>query len=535
MVAPGSRSTPLALAVMRNPTISVEVFHDERTAGFAALGVGLATGVPAVVVCSSGTAAAHFFAPVIEASLSCVPMIVCTADRPPHLRDVGAPQTVDQTKMFGDAVRWFHDPGVPTAIPATTWRALASRTFDQTQGIHPGPVHLNLPFDEPLYGDATELPIARPKRWSRSVVGDVVSDPVVDECVALFAGRQGIFVAGKKTPSNLCDLAHKLGWPVFADPRSGVRHQHNNVIAAFDSLLRIPEMKQATYPDVVVCVGEPPASKVLSQWLASVDCDVVQLQEVDRVIDPLHRVSHRYVCDVQDLFARVLDQTPAAASGEWLNRWAVAEKLAQSVIDDWTGENWSEIAVSRTLSRAALDESQIMVSSSMPIRDCEWFGSYLQDVTVLSNRGANGIDGVMSTAIGAALATTQTTYVLIGDVAFLHDSNALLGLAIRGTDVRVVVTNNDGGSIFSFLPQAGLVTTDEFELMYGTPHGVKIESLCQAHGLVYHCVNSVDELMESLQHVGPIVIEARFDRGVNVGQHDAVNTAIQNAVMKAMA
>lgn len=534
MVAPGSRSTPLALAVLRNTNIAVEVFHDERTAGFAALGVGLSSGTPAVLICSSGTAAAHFFAPVIEAHLSCVPMIVCTADRPSHLRDIGAPQTVDQVKMFGDAVRWFHDPGVPTAIPKSTWRALASRTFEETQGSRPGPVHLNLPFDEPLYGDTTELPNARPSRWSRTIMSSGVADAEVEVCVSLLSGRRGIFIAGKKTPRNIYDVAQKLGWPIFADPRSGVRRDHDNVIAAFDSLLRISELKDVSTPDVVVCVGEPPASKVLSQWLASLDCDVVQLQYVDRVIDPLHRVSHRVICDLQELCARVADTSLVGASPEWLSHWKSAEKVAQSVIDDWTHQNWSEMTVSRVLSHSAADGSQVMVSSSMPVRDFEWFGGYLREIDVFSNRGANGIDGVMSTAIGAAAATGKTTYVLIGDVAFLHDSNALLGLAQRSCDLRIVVTNNDGGSIFSFLPQADLVTPAEFEQLYGTPHGVDVEALCRAHGLTYVRVSSAKELEDSLHHVGPVVIEARFDRSVNVGQHDAVNALIRSAVLAAM-
>ncbi|MEY3805328.1 MAG: 2-succinyl-5-enolpyruvyl-6-hydroxy-3-cyclohexene-carboxylic-acid synthase [Actinomycetota bacterium] len=530
MLAPGSRSTPLALALVSHTGISTQIFHDERNAGFAALGVGVTTGVPAVVLCSSGTAAAHFYASVIEADASCIPMIVCTADRPPHLRDVAAPQTIDQTKLFGDAVRWFHDPGVPTAIPSSTWRALAARIVDETRRHSPGPVHVNLPFDEPLFGVPGDLPAPRSQRWSSTHLGSELSSTAVTELAQMFSQRRGVFIAGRRTPIEILRCAENLGWPIFADPRSGVRVSHDNVIAGFDALLRIPEMTRRYEPDIVVSIGEAPASKVLSQWLSSLECDIVQVHDDDKVKDPLHKVSHAYMCDTSHLFSRLCDENMSNVNGEWLTSWKNSDEIAQDVISKWTSHHWSEISVSRVLSQSMGRGSQLVVSSSMPIRDFEWFGDVLDNVDVFANRGANGIDGVVSTAIGAAVATQKTTYVLIGDVAFLHDSNSLLNLSTRGVDLRIVVTNNDGGSIFSFLPQAQHVENEQFEKIYGTPHGVVLASLCEAHNVRHVDVSSGEELRTALTNEGPIVIECRFDRGINVGLHDEVHRLVTDAV-----
>jgi len=534
IVSPGSRSTPLALAVMREPLLSVQVFHDERSAAFAGLGIGLSTGAPAVVVCSSGTAGAHFYAAVIEAHMSNVPMIVCTADRPSHLRDISAPQTIDQTKMFGDAVRWFHDPGVPVLETQHTWRALASRACASSLGVRPGPVHLNLPFDEPLFGEPLDLPDARENVWSSRLLGNECSESNIASFVNLCSARKGVLVAGKGSPESLLSLAEQLGWPIFADPRSGLRVKHGNVVVASDAILRAEKFIAATHPEVIVFVGEPPASKVLSQWVRQGGAIVVHCGEVDVVVDPLHRVSFSFVGNLSSLFEQSSRKVQSTESS-WLGTWRTADEVAADVITDWVGQNWSEIAVAHTLSRSLSSGAQCVVSSSMPIRDLEWFGGAVNGAVVHANRGANGIDGVVSTAVGVALGSGQTTFLLIGDIACIHDSNGLWGLSKRGVDVRIVVTNNDGGAIFSFLPQAQQVDSEVFETIYGTPHGVSFALLAQAHGIEYCQVSSVGELEEACSRRGPIVIEAQFDRAVDVNQHEKVNSAVVSAVEKSMA
>lgn len=529
MVSPGSRSTPMALALMANPSMQVQVFHDERSAGFAALGAGLATGMPSVVLCSSGTAAAHFHAAVIEAHQSNVPLIVCTADRPAHLRGIAAPQTIDQTKLFGSSVRWFHDPGVPDGSLSHTWRALGARIVADTLGSRPGPVHLNLPFDEPLYGVVGQLPAARSAAWSGRLRGDRLADAEVALVVQQLQGKRGVFIAGKDAPAALAMLAESLGWPVLADSRARTPRSHPNTVVNFDPILRSAVFADMHRPEVVVQVGEPAASKVLAQWVRASGCPVHHWSPVEMVTDPQHLVSVSLVGDIADLCDRVAAQVESCEA-PWLDGWHTAQVKARVALDEAVSGTWSEIAVSRLASRSVPQGTRVVVSSSMPVRDLEWFGDLSDGIEVHSNRGANGIDGVIATGVGVAVATGAPTVVLIGDVALLHDASSLTGVAARGADVRIIVTNNDGGSIFSFLPQATQVTPEQFEAMYGTPHGVDIGALCEAHGLEHVLATDETTLVEAIGRAGPVVIEARFARSENVAAHDAVNAAVVAAV-----
>lgn len=508
----------------------MQVFHDERSAAFAALGVGLATGAPAVVLCTSGTAATHFHGAVVEAHLSDVPMIVCTADRPPELRDIGAPQTIDQTKLFGDAVRWFHDPGVADDVAAHTWRSLAARCVDLATGERPGPVHLNLPFREPLVGVPGSLPPSRDHRgWSHTTRGTLPSDEQITQLSSLLSGRRGVLVAGRGSESDVMNLARALGWPVLADPVSGLRDCDSSVVVAYDAILRSSVAADRLAPEVVVRVGAPPASKVLAQWLASVDAPLVQMSPTSTVVDPDHRVGVRIVADIAAT-CREVAMRVNAVSPDWLDAWVVAETAAQTVLSAWCAANWTEQTVARTVTDSLRPGSRLVVSSSMPIRDVEWYGTVTPGSIVHANRGANGIDGVVATAIGVAVATGAPTVVLIGDVALLHDSTSLIGLKARGADLTVVVTNNDGGSIFSFLPQAAQVSAETFEMLYGTPHGVSFAQLAAAHSLPHTEVHDAASLAAAVRAGGPAIVEASFERGANVAAHDACNAAVVEAV-----
>src|SRR4051812_42014337 len=263
IVAPGSRSTPMALALAARTDVSIEIFHDERAASFAALGVALATGVPAALLCTSGTAATHFHAAVVEAHQSGVPMLVLTADRPPELHGVGAPQTIEQANLYGDAVRWFDDPGVAADDDRTTWRCVASEAWRRSTGDRPGPVHLNLPFREPLVGVVGDVP--------EPDAGEHVSPPllVVDDLIELFDEPHGVIVAGNGVDDApaVQSLAAATGWPVLADPLSGCQ-MLDAAVVRFDAILRHAAFADAYRPSVVVQMGMPPASKVLAQWLA---------------------------------------------------------------------------------------------------------------------------------------------------------------------------------------------------------------------------------------------------------------------------
>ena len=529
VVAPGSRSTPLAVALARNESIEVHVFHDERSASFAALGIGTASGFPAVLLCTSGTAATHFHGAVVEAHQSDVPMIVCTADRPPELRDVGAAQTIDQTHLFGTAVRWFHDPGVPSRDAATTWRSLASRTVQAAVGTRPGPVHLNLPFREPLTGDVVDMPASREKKWSEVVHLGASEVQDLSEIIKAISGRRGVIIAGRGASRDVLSLSEALGWPIFADAVSGVRESNNLVVIGFDAILRSDLFATSHVPEVVLRIGAPPASKVLAQWIKKNDCRIVQVRPTEMVSDPDHMVEFTVVGDVATT-TRVLAAAVTPCDKAWILDWADAETRAQKAISEWTFENFSEPSIARTVTSALSVGSHLVVSSSMPIRDVEWFGTTTPGVTVHSNRGTNGIDGVISTAVGVAIASKSRVTVLIGDVACLHDSNGLWALSRRDVDLTIVVTNNDGGSIFSFLPQAQIVSNSDFELLYGTPHGASFEHLAATHGIAYERVASVKDLETTLQRTGTRLIEVPCDRLANVAQHESLNSAVVAAV-----
>lgn len=534
VVAPGSRSTPLAVALAQRSEIQIHLFHDERSASFAALGIGLSTSSPAVLLCTSGTAAAHFHGAVVEAHQSNVPMIVCTADRPPELRDVGAPQTINQTNLFGNAVRWFHDPGVPSTDAAHSWRALASRSYASTMGYRPGPVHLNLPFREPLLGEVKELPPRNTSNQAQYVRTNSVSEDDVLPLFVAIVGKRGIVLAGRGATPEVLTLAKALGWPVFADARSDLRICDENVLVSFDPILRSTQFANSHYPEVVLRVGEPAASKVTAQWLARSGAVIMQVQNSEMVVDPDHSSSLTLVGDVSNISSTIAAMIDAPVKG-WLNDWSVAEIAAQKAISEWTERNWSEPTNARAVTSSLAEGCNLVVSSSMPIRDVEWFGSVTPHAQVYSNRGTNGIDGVISTAIGIALGSGVDTTLLVGDVACLHDTNGLWALMQRNVTVKIVVTNNDGGSIFSFLPQAGQVDNATFELLYGTPHGVSFEHLAMAHGVPFRRATHRDSLKDALQHDGTVLIEVPFDRSVNVSQHDALNAAVVAAVETATA
>jgi 2-succinyl-5-enolpyruvyl-6-hydroxy-3-cyclohexene-1-carboxylate synthase len=513
VVAPGSRSTPMAMAVAEREELAVHVVHDERVAAFVALGLGL-DGVPAVLVCTSGTAAVNFHPAVVEAGLSDVPMVVATADRPPELRRIGSPQTIDQLELYGRSVRWFHDAAPPDEADPSSWRPLAQRVFSTAET---GPVHLNLPFREPLVGSVGDSPetIGPPVPIPRSYA---VNGPIAPE----YDRQRGVIVAGGLhglSTGEIAAFSERVGWPVLSDPQSGCRSL-DTAVTAFDSLLRHRDFADAHAPEIVVRFGRAPASKVLSQWLVACGAPVLQVGGPG-VIDPDRNVVARCTPDE-------LAPLTGAAGTPWLARWRHANERAEEAIDATLEElPLCEPGVARTIASALPDDATLVVASSMPVRDLEWFGGPL--ARAHSNRGANGIDGVMSTALGRALAG-RPTVVLVGDIAFAHDSNALVALASRAADLRVVVIDNGGGGIFSFLPQATSLAPERFEQLFGTPHGTDIEQLAAAHSIPATTVATDAELTAAIRSSGPSVTRVVTDRAENVELHDAIHAAVAAAM-----
>jgi 2-succinyl-5-enolpyruvyl-6-hydroxy-3-cyclohexene-1-carboxylate synthase len=552
VVAPGSRSTPMALALAAHPALRLAVHHDERAAAYLALGVGLATGTPAVVLTTSGTAAVELHPAVVEADLAGVPLIVVTADRPPELHQVGAPQTVDQQHLYGRSVRWFADPGVADHASRPTWRSLGARTLaEATTGVRgPGPVHLNLPLREPLVASAGELAEPRPggSPWHTTAGRRSALDRAGTARLAeLLDVDRGVIVAGADAgdPALVLELAEVTGWPVLADPRSGARVPAISVVGAFDAIVRHGPTAEQLRPDAVLWLGDRPASKVLDRWVAEAGAVEVAIHRHGRWIDPDHRAAHLLHADPGAATAALIRLVGARGerNAPWSRAWHRAEEAAQGAIDGALAgqDQLSEPGLARALVGALDDDATLVVSSSMPVRDVEWFGAPRTGLRVLANRGANGIDGVVSTAVGVALAATKTrslTAALVGDVAFLHDANALIALAQREVRLAIVVVDNDGGGIFSFLPQADALDRASFEQLFGTPHGVDLASLVAAHGLAITEVAMPSELASALAEASAVggvrVLRVRTDRQENVAVHEAIHAAVA-ATLNALA
>jgi 2-succinyl-5-enolpyruvyl-6-hydroxy-3-cyclohexene-1-carboxylate synthase len=535
LICPGSRSTPLALALAADGRLHVEVHPDERAAAFMALGVGAATGRPAVVVTTSGTAAVELHPAIVEASYNRVPLIACTADRPPELHRVGAPQTIEQAGLYGDAVRWFADPGPADDASAHSWRSLGCRAYIEATSSPPGPVHLNLPFREPLVAEAGGLPEGRDAGlpWHEALPTERhLSHWALRRLAEHCRGLRGVVVAGAgiTRPEAVLVLAHTLGWPVLADPRSGCRIPDPVVVAHFDALLRDGDDLAA---QVVLRLGMPPASRALASWLAGSDALQVIVDAHGGWFDPDHDAGMVAAADPAWVCLELAAQLEGAAvDPSWLSRWRQLDRQAAEVIEASLGEQLSEPAIARDTAAALPDDASLVVSSSMPVRDLEWYAAPRDGLRVLSNRGANGIDGVVSTAVGVALAGGSTG-ALVGDLAFLHDSNALLGLAARDVNLVIVVVHNDGGGIFSFLPQATALDPPVFERLFATPHGVDPVALAAVHDLPACEVASRAELRaaigDALHAGGAHVVVARTDRSANVAVHDALHAAIRDA------
>jgi 2-succinyl-5-enolpyruvyl-6-hydroxy-3-cyclohexene-1-carboxylate synthase len=541
-LAPGSRSAPLALALAGDERIRVHVHLDERSASFFALGLARASARPVIALCTSGTAAANFHPAVLEAHHGRVPLIVCTADRPPELRDTGAGQTVDQVKLFGAAVRWFHEPEVPADRPGVgaAWRALASRAVGAALGPVAGPVHLNLPFREPLVPTGDEL-VDAPGRsddrpWTASAPGvRAPSVEVLDALAHLVADRpRGLVVAGWGAgvkPSTVLRFAEVAGWPVLADPLSDLRVP--GTVAAYDPLLRVPGFADGHRPDVVLRIGGPTTNKPLVQWLDP-SIDQVMVDPDGAWLDPQHAVSGRMVADPELLLGALADAVDVMVDEAWVGAWTDADAAARTAIDGLI-DQWDdpfEGRVARDVVRASPAGTSLVVASSMPVRDVESFAGAREGVAFFANRGANGIDGFVSTVLGIAGAAEGPTVALLGDLCFLHDANGLLGAVDRGVDATFVVVDNGGGGIFSFLPQSEL--SEHFETLFTTPQPVDLAALAGVHGIPVAEVASAAALEPALRAAvdggGVNVVRVRTDRDVNVARHREVWSAVADSL-----
>ncbi|GAA3425782.1 2-succinyl-5-enolpyruvyl-6-hydroxy-3-cyclohexene-1-carboxylic-acid synthase [Streptosporangium sandarakinum] len=528
VLAPGSRSTPLALAVHADSRLRLHVRVDERSASYLAVGLARRGERPVALVCTSGTAAANFHPAVIEAHESGVPLLVLTADRPPELRDTGASQTVDQIKMYGTAVRWFSEVGVPENRPGQVayWRSLACRAYQRALGpSDPGPVHLNVPFREPLVPDGDTswcepLDGGAAGPWVRTRVAPPAS------ALHLPPTRRGVLVVGDGAANvrRYVAAAGMAGWPVLSEPHGNARYG-DHAMSAHHFLLGAPEFTEGHRPEVVVTLGRPSLSRSLLGWLGQAAEHIVVTGDLTRWPDPTRSATQ---------VAQAVEIPVAAGDDAWLRSWRRADAAVRAAVDEvLDGAGFSEPRLARDLAEALPNGSLLFSGSSMPIRDLDQAMRPRRGLRIMANRGAAGIDGVVSSAIGAALAHNGPAYALLGDLTFLHDQNGLiLGPREPRPDLCLVVVNNDGGGIFSLLPQAAL--REPFERVFGTAHGVDLAHVAAATGTPYTFVDEAGQLPKALRGEGIRIVEARTEREPNAALHAAMREAAHAAIRGAV-
>jgi 2-succinyl-5-enolpyruvyl-6-hydroxy-3-cyclohexene-1-carboxylate synthase len=555
-LAPGSRSTPLVRAVAANSRAAHLMHFDERGTAFSALGFGRATRRPAAWITTSGTAVANGMPAVVEASADAVPMLLLTADRPPELRATGANQTIDQVKLFGDYVRWQFDMPAPDArIDPAFVLTTADQAVHRACRAPAGPVHLNVMYREPLapepdggtydrYLDALPEWAAGHWPYTRYAASHSRCTGTGVLWRRLREARRGLIVAGRLDTRAQGDavrwLSDRLGWPILPDVCSQLRLGGDSMpdypAYYYDLVLSSASFREINRPDAVLYFGARSTSKRLNRFIAEArPRDFVVIREAPERTDPHHRVTGYVEADIVGFCAELIDlvETGPAAASEWTHRWTAASETAGRLLDDQLGEVLSEPVAARLLTARAPEGSGLMLASSMPVRDTDTYGAEAQGAPfVAANRGASGIDGTVATAAGLARGLQREVTLLLGDLALLHDLNSLALLAASPEPVIVVVINNHGGGIFSFLPIAR--HREVFESFFGTPHAFSFEHAARMFDLDYASPASLDDFAriyeEALSERSSCIIEVTTDRAENVELHRRVEAAVAEAV-----
>ena len=550
VIAPGSRSTPLVIAFATHGGFTIHSLIDERSASFFALGIGLRTGVPAALVCSSGTATANFYPAVIEARYSNVPLLVLTADRPPELRDSGANQTVNQINLYGDHALWFVDVAVPESNPSNlmlrSLRTLACRAVSVSTGIESGPVHLNFPFRKPLEPVSVEAdntfgipprPAGAPfTRLSRGEVAPTATQ--ITELTDLIKGsHRPVMIVGPRSVSapddalvpiikQFCDQAHI---PLLADPLSNLRYADSGALSAYD-LFFTPELL-GDQPDLVILLGGMPASKALEEFFVKTDLESVVLLTPDgRWTDPYHRLTHLIHADVAALLSVLCESGVTTASRAWSDHLTMLDIQSRMALAEALPRHWFDGSIVASVAAALPYGAQLVIGNSLPVRHLEQFAlSSHKTLRIFCNRGASGIDGTVSTAFGIAVSQDVPTVMIVGDLTFYHDMNGFLAAKRTGAKLVTVVINNDGGGIFRRLPIVDFEPT--FTDLFLTPHGLDFSHAAHLYGINYRLAANESQLLESLAAAmdsdESTIIEVRTDGVKDVEQRIALLSVIQ--------
>src|SRR6266849_3876193 len=521
-VSPGSRSAAVAMALQRHPKTNVFVQIDERSGSFFALGLAKATGKPVVALSTSGTAAAEFHPAVVEAFHSRTPLIVLTADRPPELRDVGANQAIDQQHLYGTAVRWFFDPGPPVEIAgaARVGRGLAARAVAEAAG---GPVHINLPFREPLVPPPGQAPSAEGESGQSITSGRMLPTQaqLANLASALQRAQRPLVVAGEmRDGERLAPALLRLGLPVLAEPTSQLRRtEAGAAVESYEALLRAGWSLQHG-PDLVISLGGTPTSRVLNRWLAAAAAPTFLIDPDRAWRDEDHVATNVMACEPQPL----LEALPPVDRTAWRDQWVSAGKRASAAIAATiVSTPLHEGHVVRALSARLPDPGHVFIGSSMPIRAADSFWPLARpQQRFFGNRGASGIDGLVSSGLGVATGRDAVpTVLLLGDLSLYHDMNGLLALQRHGIRATLVVCDNNGGGVFNFLPQAE--HQDVFEELFATPLGVDFAQVARLYGLVYSPVTDRSGLepaiSDAIDKATPTMVVVQFKRDDSVSGH----------------
>jgi 2-succinyl-5-enolpyruvyl-6-hydroxy-3-cyclohexene-1-carboxylate synthase len=546
VLSPGARNTPVVLALhdMRAAgwPIALHSVIDERAAGFFALGLARRCGAPVLLSCTSGSAGANYYPAVVEASEALVPLIVVTADRPEELHDCGAPQTMNQRGLFGPHVRRELSLGTPEngdgEEPVYTKIA---ETIAAATGTAPGPVHINAMFRKPLWRAGCDTPqppneVARPMRTNAGA-----DRAALDECIRTLAGRKGAIVAGPDangtiSGDSLVQLGIKLGWPVLADPVSTARNiDHPVVVRHHDGLLRSRAFNERFQPEVLVCVGGTPSSRPLHELIARTN--TIRIDPTGRRWDPWQSVTQSYPFDIEDLLGRFDSTAESPTPSEWVSAWARINNVAANAIDNMASEPLWEGAIAARLIPKLPHGTLLRLASSMPIRDADSFGLRAHgSIRVSSNRGVNGIDGLIATTLGEATAHDGPTVALVGDLSFLHDSGSLGTVPAPAQPVVLLILDNSGGAIFSYLPMADHPTG--FDPWFTTPHSTDMGAIAEGHGIPVHRPHTIVEVeracSEALNRPGISVIHVPIDASASKTAHTTAWVEIVSAVEKAL-
>ena len=495
--SPGSRSTTLAMLFQSHGGFHTYMNIDERSAGFMALGIAKAQGEPAVLVCTSGSALTHYGPAVVEAKHSSVPMIILSADRPYTLQQVGAPQTIDQQKYFGTAVNYYEELSVPSESHYYTYpRQVARRAYLKANDHKLGPVHINVPLFEPLVPNREEEYF---KQGRSAKPFRLVKHQEIASLASLLNGKQVLILGGPTVtnPKAVVDFADRIGAVVIGDPLSNLR-QYEGVISTYDAFLAHHERWEELRPDVVIQLGQIPVSKRIQQWMETLtDIDYITVSPNAEVVNPSLTTTIHVMASVDVFLWEMSLGISVAQDLEYVRVWQGIESNSREQLDKVQEEpNLFEGRTIHMLQQMMPDEGQLLVANSMSIRDMDYFwATGRSQAMVYGNRGTNGIDGTVSTALGLST-NGKPTVMVTGDLSFFHDMNGLAIGKTHGMNLTIILHNNDGGGIFQYLPQKG---TDDFDYLFNTPQGIDYSGLATMYGLDYVKVTTNAELEQAMQ------------------------------------